>query len=212
MLLAGSAPPVLAQPVMAQPVMAQPGAATGVGSAAPTDRPLATPTRDVEVLYETPTNAPADPQQDHAAPAMFHQRLRWLQSEQRMRIDPSDGGLYMLTDYRAHRLSIVNVAAGAVLDAPAPAGSALAPGGSQGVAFVRLGAGQAAGLACQNWRMGPDTPGAVTACVTPDGVTLRVATAQRLLAQALSVTYAPQDPALFKRPTGLRQVEPPPSQ
>ncbi len=174
------------------------------------DRPLPTPTRDVEVVYETPTNAPADPQQDHAAPAMFRQRLRWLQSGQRMRIDPGGGSLYMLTDYRAHTLSLINVAAGAVMDAPAPAGSALAPGGTQGVAFARLEAGQVAGVACQNWRLGPDAPGAVVTCITADGVTLRVATAQRVLAQAVSVAYAPQDPALFERPAGLRQVAPPP--
>ena len=191
LLLAGSAQAVVAQTV---------------------DRPLATPSRDVDVEYETPTNAPADPQQDHAAPVMFRQRLRWLQSEQRMRIDPSAGSLYMLTDYRTHMISIVNLAAGAVLDAPAPAGSALAPGGSRDVVFARLDAGQVAGLACQNWRLGPDAPGAVIACITADGVTLRVATAQRLLAQAVSVAYAPQEPALFDRPKGLRQITPPPSQ
>lgn len=191
--------------------VAQPDAAPGQAGVLASDRPLATPSRDVDVTYETPTNAPADPQQDHAKPAMFRQRLRWLQSEQRMRIDPGGGSLYMLTDYRAHTLSIVNLAAGAVLDAPAPAGSALAPGGSQDVAFAKVGVSQVAGVACQNWRLGPDAPGAVIACITADGVTLRVATAQRLLAQAVSVAYVPQDPALFDHPKGLRQFEPPTS-
>ena len=182
------------------------------GSPEPTaSRPPATPTRDVDVTYQTPTASPADPRQDNATPPPFRQRMRWLQAASRMRVDPGAGGIYMLTDYRAHTLAIVNLAGRQVLDLPAPAGTSLAPGGSDDVRFTRLGDETVAGLGCTDWRMTSPRGEALLACITADGVMLRLSNGARVVAEAVSVAYAAQDPPQFTVPDGYRHVSRPPS-
>jgi hypothetical protein len=76
-----------------------------------------------------------------------------------------------------------------------------------GTRFTRLGTERIAGHACTLWRITPAMPGAppVTMCLTEDGVMLRTEEGEQR-AEAVQVTYAPQDPALFRIPQGWQVV------
>ena len=66
----------------------------------------------------------------------------------------------------------------------------------------RVGADTVAGLACTQWRT-TDTRGEQTlACTTDDGVMLRATAGGRVLMEAVSVSYTPQDQAVFALPPG----------
>jgi hypothetical protein len=109
----------------------------------------------------------------------------------------------MIVDYRAKRMAVVKPADHAVLDM-ATAGPGL-PGAAAG-AFTRLDADQVAGFACTNWQT-PDAAGQdTTLCLTPDGVMLRASHGSHVLLEAVTVSYGPQDAAIFVAPDGFRHV------
>ncbi|MBW8270954.1 DUF4412 domain-containing protein [Caldovatus aquaticus] len=76
-----------------------------------------------------------------------------------------------------------------------------------GTRFQRLGTERIAGHPCTVWRIAPAMPGAppVAMCLTEDGVMLRTEEAGQR-AEAVQVTCAPQDPALFRIPEGWQVV------
>ena len=159
------------------------------------ERPPITPQRDVDVTYVTGAA------QDGVSPLV--QRMRWSVASGRLRVDPPTAGLYMIVDYRAKRMAVVKPADRAVLDV-STAGPGL-PGSAAGD-YSRRGAGQAAGLPCTDW-LTTDAAGQETLlCLTADGVMLRASQGGRVLLEARSVSYAPQDPAAFLPPDGYRHV------
>jgi hypothetical protein len=154
------------------------------------DQPVTRPTRDVDVLYRT----------TDAAGRTAEQRVRWDAAAGRERIDPPTPGLHVIFDTRTHLVDSIRDAERLVLEI-ASADPA------EGAAYARRGSATVAGLGCTVWQ--PATPeGAPEMCFTDDGVLLRVAAGGRTVAEAVRVTYAPNDPADFTVPQDYRRVGP----
>ncbi len=179
--------------------------------------PFVTPQRDVDVTYLVAGPAPAPADAGPAAlqpPSVMAQRMRWSVSLWSQRLDPP-GNAYMITDYRARRILVVDPrhATATLLPLPAtrPGGGVQAPGLRATGRYGRLGDDKVAGTPCTEWRTIDDSGADSVICLTPDGVLLRARHAGKVLLVASRVSYAPQDPSLFAAPPGTR-VEQPPSQ
>ncbi|MBS0559770.1 MAG: hypothetical protein JSR21_06925 [Proteobacteria bacterium] len=120
--------------------------------------------------------------------------MRWLASAERQRLDPTEG-LFVVIDYKAGRMQTVRLADKLVLDMPAP------PQNQGG--YARRGQATVAGLACTEWEATATDGRRTVACITDDGVMLRAQAGGRTLFEAVTVSYAPQDPALFAAPPGF---------
>jgi hypothetical protein len=156
--------------------------------------PKLQPTRDVDVTYRVPVPGAGD--------ASLLQRLRWSAARHAQRVDMPTSGNWMVLDFAHHRMTLVRDDSREVVDLPAPL-AADQPGAGAG--FRRVGTDSAAGLPCTLWHM-VDTRGAETlACYTDDGVLLRATSGNRTMMEAVSVTYAAQDPAIFDTPAGYTQ-------
>lgn len=163
-------------------------------AAAAQDRPLVTPTRDVDVTYRMGQSGQE-----------LEQRTRWLQAERRLRVDTPTPGVYMIVDYATRRMSMVSDADRGVLELDAKAGPL--PGQApEGSGFTRQGSAQVAGLACTEWRTLDSLGAATLACITQDGVLLRAQQDGRVLVEAARVTYGPQQPGAFRVPEGYTRV------
>ncbi|MGI4975334.1 MAG: hypothetical protein ACRYG6_00165 [Janthinobacterium lividum] len=165
--------------------------------------PLLIPTRDVDVVYRMPPPpGPAAP----ATSAAPTQRLRWRVADRRLRVDPPGEGVFMIVDYAAHSMEMVEIGARQVIDMPPPPGlGAAAPSGAR---FERLGEASVAAASCTEWRTTDMQGSATTVCLTPDGVLLRASSGGRVMIEATRVSYAPQDAVLFLVPDGYRHVAP----
>jgi hypothetical protein len=152
--------------------------------------PLPHPSRDVDVTYRMVRGD-----------RVLTERMRWQAATQRQRVDPPTEGLFIVIDYRAGRMQTVRLSDRLAVDMAAP------PTG--GGAYVRQGDEQVAGLACTDWEATASDGRQTVACITADGVMLRASAGGHTLLSAVSVDYAPQDPALFAVPDGftLRTVE-----
>ena len=71
----------------------------------------------------------------------------------------------------------------------------------EGIILKRGGESKIAGQDCINWSWMDETE-MHTACLTPDGVLLRLIVDGQIVAEARSVLYAPQPPKLFEIPPG----------
>jgi hypothetical protein len=159
------------------------------------DRPAITPTRDVDVTYRVAQPVEGGPP--------LSQRMRWLTETGKLRVDPPSPGLFMIVDYPGKRMSVVKLADRAVLDLPTAAPGL--PGAPAG-AFTRRDDMVVAGMPCTNWAATDAGGQPVLLCLTPDGVMLRASHGDRVLLEAITVTYAPQNPADFIAPEGFRHV------
>ncbi len=153
-------------------------------------RPLAHPSRDVDVTYRMVRGD-----------RVLTERMRWQAATQRQRVDPPTEGLFIVIDYRQGRMHTVRQSDKLVLDMAAPA---LGAGD-----YVRRGEDQVAGLACTDWEATATDGQPTVACITGDGVLLRATAGDRTLLSAVSVDYTSQDPSLFAVPDGftVRSVE-----
>ena len=167
--------------------------------------PFVTPQRDVDVTYLI-AGPPASP---GALPTAMTQRMRWSVSLWSQRLDPA-GNAYMITDYRAHRLLVVDPRLHSATMLPLPPAGArggsgvLAPGLRATGQYDRLGRDNVAGTGCTEWRTLDDAGTQSVICLTDDGVLLRARHGPQVLLVASRVSYAPQDPALFSAPPGSR--------
>lgn len=163
------------------------------------DQPLLRPSRDVDVTYRA------------AAPtggAAVEQRMRWLAATQTMRVDPPDPRLHVIIDYVTRRMSVVQDATRTVIEMAAPPSVVDAMGGHAGTAYVRRGEATVAGQACTEWQTQDRAANQVVVCITADGVLLRAGTADQVRVSAVSVQYAPQDPAAFRVPAEYARQTP----
>jgi len=153
-------------------------------------QPLFLPSRDVSVTYDvTWSDKPS-----------VRERMSWSAGERLERIDgPSSTIIF---DRKAKEVVLLNPASHAysVLDglprwAVEPRRST---GVTRGADFV------IAGLRCTDWSWTDDEE-THAACVTPDGVVLRLIVDGQTKLKALSVIYGPQSPALFDIPSGFAQ-------
>ena len=136
--------------------------------------------------------------------------MRWLAAQGLLRVDPPTPGMYMIEDYRAHRMQIVREPARQVIDLDATAASF--PGGTvgpNGGTYVRRGEEQVAGMSCTDWETRDAASEPTLVCFTDDGVMLRAQAGGRVLVEAESVRYGPQDPNAFRVPDGYTHVRQP---
>ena len=160
------------------------------------DSPAIVPTRDVDVLYQAEQNGKT-----------LQQRLRWDQADQLMRVDSPAPGLWMLVNYHNRQIDLVSDPQRSILQMAAKGGPL--PGQPGGTNFVRRGAATVAGTPCTEWEANDIQGQPTVACLTADGVLLRAMRGRDVLIQAQRVAYGPQDPALFRLPTGYAQTQAP---
>jgi hypothetical protein len=163
------------------------------------DQPLLHPSRDVDVTYRA------------AAPPggkEIEQRVRWLAASQTMRIDPPSPGLHVIIDYVARRMSVVRDATRSVVEMAAPDSVANVIGGAAATGFARRGEATVAGRACVEWQTLDHGAHPALVCITDDGVLLRAGTTEQIRVTAISVQYAPQDPAAFLVPADYARLMP----
>jgi hypothetical protein len=184
------------------------GLAAAAPGGSPTPHPPFAPTRDVSVVYrlESP---------DAARPGGESSEELHLYAEaggRRLRLDTPDAGGYLLIDPAARTAAVVNPGLRAFMTVP------LNPKLARGLllldpsaTFTRQARATVAGLVCTVWAIGGKAA-AGSVCVTDDGVILRRVEggdpARQSRLTALSVTYAPQLPALFAPPDGFQDLSP----
>ena len=172
--------------------------ALAAGPALAQQRPMAvTPTRDVSVQYAAQDGRSAD--------------MSWQAATQKMRIEtqelpgtvlvdtPTNHAVMLIPQQRiAMNIAISSLPNGEMANPQALANQITGRGGSATVA----------GLRCTDWNFRHESRGKVTtgtACLTDDGVTLRVISTsggKPFRAEATRVTYGPQDPGKFQVPAG----------
>lgn len=155
------------------------------------DAPLLLPTHDVDVTYRAMAGTQA-----------LQQRVRWSVATQSMRIDPPTTGVYVIIDYLTRRMSVVHDQEKSVVEMAAPAGVAGVPGSGAAGGFVRRGEAVVDGFGCVMWDTTDRIGKPADLCITNDGVLLQANAQGRTLVSAVKVQYAPQDPALFRAPSG----------
>jgi hypothetical protein len=163
------------------------------------DQPLLRPSRDVDVVYRAAAQRGGKD---------VEQRVRWLAASQTMRIDPPSAGLHVIIDYVARRMSVVQDATRSVVEMAAPDSMADMIGGGPATGFVRRGEATVAGRVCVEWQTLDHGAHLALVCITDDGVLLRAGTAEQVRVSAVSVQYAPQDPATFRIPADYAHATP----
>jgi hypothetical protein len=161
------------------------------------DRPVTTPTRDVDVTYRAG-------QGDQAV----MQRSRWSAGGRKMRLDTPTPGVYVIVDYAARTLAMVSDRDHGVLDLPAPPGAMPGQAAADSTVFTRRGDSKVAGLPCGEWET-TDTQGQATlACFTDDGVLLEARHGEQVLVQATRVAYGTLDASAFVVPQSYSHEAP----
>jgi hypothetical protein len=140
--------------------------------------------------------------------AAIEQRVRWLAAAQIMRIDPPSPELHVIIDYVARRMSVVRDATRSVVEMAAPDNLDGMIGGQATNGFARGGTATVAGQTCTEWRTLDLEAHPAVVCITSDGVLLRAGTADQVRVSAVSVLYAPQDPAAFRIPADYARHAP----
>jgi hypothetical protein len=153
-------------------------------------QPQTAPTRDVDITYQI--TRPGLP--------VIIERRRWLASRHLRRVDGPDKSATIF-DQSSGELTLLNAANHTYRMLQGPAAKRMSP--EEGAELKRRGESKIAGLTCVDWSWMDDTE-MHTACLTPDGVLLRLIVDGRIVAEARSVLYAPQSPDLFEVPPGYQ--------
>lgn len=164
-------------------------------------RPPTVPTRDVDVVYQTARSDRAGHEQ------VLSQRMRWDAGLGKLRVDPPVTGVYVVFDYRSHRLLAVHEADRSVLELNAATATGT-PGVAKGAALAAVGNAIVAGLPCSEWSTRDSAGQPAIVCLTADGVLLRATSGDHVLLEATSVTYGPMNATLFEAPPGYKRVTP----
>jgi hypothetical protein len=151
-------------------------------------QPQTTPTRDVDITYQiTRLGQPA-----------IVERRRWLASLQLRRVDGPDKSATIF-DQNREELTLLNAANHTYRTVEWPVANRMSP--QKGTTLKRGGESKIAGQNCIDWSW-MDNIELHTACLTPDGVLLRLVIDGQIVAEARSVLYAPQPTELFEVPPG----------
>lgn len=157
------------------------------------DRPITSPTRDVDVTYRA--GPAAEP---------IEQRSRFRAADRMLRLDTPTPGIYIIANQQDHTMVMVSDADRGAVELPLRRGL---PGSvDPGQAFVRRGVDQVAGLPCTEWETLDSQHQPTLACFTADGVLLRARRGAQVLVVATKVTYGPLDPAVFTVPPEYRRI------
>ncbi len=171
---------------------------SGIGAHAG-ERPATIPTRDVDVVYQTVHTS----QDGHDQ--VMSQRMRWDVAIRKLRVDPPTGGLYMIIDYRTHRLTAVRESERAVIEMSAGTATGM-PGLDKATSFRKVGSATIAGLPCTEWNTRDSSGMATIICLTDDGVLLRAVSGDHILVEAASVIYGPLSDTIFSVPDGYQHI------
>jgi hypothetical protein len=152
--------------------------------------PQTAPTRDVDITYRI--TQPGLP--------VIIERRRWLASRHLRRVDGPDKSTTIF-DQSSGELTLLNAANHTYRMLQGPAAKRMSP--EEGTALQRGSGSNIAGFTCVDWSWMDDTE-VHTACLTPDGVLLRLIIDGQIVAEARSVLYAPQSPDLFEVPPGYQ--------
>jgi hypothetical protein len=151
-------------------------------------QPQTTPTRDVDITYQI--TRPAQP--------AIVERRRWSASQQLRRVDGPYNSATIF-DQKREELTLLNGANHTYRTVEWPVAKRMSP--QKGTTLKRGGEYKIAGQNCIDWSWMDGTE-MHTACLTPDGVLLRLVIDGQIVAEARSVLYAPQPPELFEVPPG----------
>jgi hypothetical protein len=124
------------------------------------------------------------------------ERRRWLASQQLRRVDGSDNPATIF-DQKTGEFTLLNTSNHTYLTLDAP--KRMSP--QKGTILKRSGESKIARLNCIDWSWMDDTE-LHTACLTADGVLLRLVIDGQTVAEARAVLYAPQPSELFEVPRG----------
>ncbi|MEG3348703.1 hypothetical protein [Novacetimonas sp. GS1] len=177
--------------------------AGGVHAADTTDTtaqksPFVTPQHDVDVTY---TIYPP-----HASQMSLKQRMRWSEARMTQRIDPGNTDTYMITDYRAKTLTVIDPDRRIRTIVPAPGAASVDPSRRAEGTWLRTGSATVAGHACTLWQTSDTDQRQSEICYTDDGVMLQVVRDGKVMVQATTIDTAPQDSTTFDVPSGLKEV------
>lgn len=160
------------------------------------DHPAIAPTRDVVVIYTFTGQAAAN------SPAKM--RVSYVDANQRVRLDmyaqpqATDAFSSIIFDAPGNHIYTVLTAAGSYYVLPATGRKNPGLMLNDAMEYTRLGNATIAGLACTDWTISSQGTPQGTACITPDGVTLR---ATRLNSpgamEAIQVDYSTTPARLF---------------
>jgi len=172
--------------------------------AAGQQRPILRPTRDLTAEYRVLAPGP------NGEPQTRTIRMYWTGHGTRLRLETEGQPDYALVDYAAGRMTMVMLSQKAYAEVTFDADHAPGLNIPPGATLDRAGKDTIAGSTCTEWQMkGPQGGG--TACITDDGLLLRIRGEQPGQAapmEAVSVAYGAQPASLFAVPAGLRQVAP----
>ncbi|GBR10523.1 hypothetical protein AA0522_2410 [Gluconacetobacter liquefaciens NRIC 0522] len=177
-------------------VLAQPA---GSAVCAAEDAPFVTPQQDVDIRYALASPDPSIPLQ--------HQRMRWSAATRRQRVDPEGSATYMITDYRAGSLTVIDQARHARTVIPAPGTALSEPGQRAAGNWARGETMLVAGESCTVWHT-HDSDGRVSdVCYSEGGDMLQVMQGDQIVVRAEQVTHDAQPDTIFAVPTGLKVVQ-----
>jgi hypothetical protein len=151
-------------------------------------QPATAPTRDVDITYQI--TRPGQP--------VIVERRRWLAGQHLRRVDGPDKSATIFDQSRG-ALTVLNAANHTYLTLEGPAAKRMSP--QTGTTLKRGGEYKIAGQNCIDWSWMDDAE-MHTACLTPDGVLLRLVIDGQIVAEARAVLYAPRPPELFEVPPG----------
>jgi hypothetical protein len=149
-------------------------------------QPAVMPMRDVDISYSI--TRPDQPP--------IIERRRWLASEHLQRIDGSDGSSTIFDPIKGE-FTLLNPANRTFRKFEGSPRMPRAP--AEGTPLKRTGESVVTGLHCVDWSWTANSESR-TACLTPDGVLLRLVVDGQMVMQARSVSYGPQRAALFDIP------------
>jgi hypothetical protein len=166
----------------------------GLSQSSAPEQPRLLPTRDVDVSYQMLQGG-----------TPLKQRMRWRAGTRTLRLDPPLADLFVIVEYDQKRMRVVREAERIVLDTTVPA-HFMTSIESRLSNVARRGQDRIAGLNCTRWETTDLRNNPAEACITPDGVLLQVRSHGEIQLTAATVTYAAQDPALFRVPDGYRHL------
>ena len=151
------------------------------------ERPQFIPTRDVDLRYEV--TRPGEP--------MVQERVRWLARDHLERIDGPRQSVTII-DQKANDVTLLNAASDTYSQVDGASPWPVAPP-AEPAAVRGRGYSVVAGLRCTDWSWTDDVEARV-ACITADGVLLRLVVDGRTRVEAKSVRYRAQDAEIFLIP------------
>ena len=162
------------------------------------ERPVMVPTRDVAIVYHMISQRPGDLRMSiQASTGLAHVQ------------GPNQRG-YVIVDRKARQMTLVMSDKQLYMVMTIPDGQQRSPELDTTAKFKRQGTDTVAGVGCTVWEYSGEHANG-TACITDDGVMLRVQdSATHNGMEAAEVTYAPQPDSDFQPPAGYTKQEVPP--